>query len=517
MKRAILAAAVALAVAKGLVAARLELFGDEAFYWQCGQRPALAYADHPPVTALLVRLGTELLGDTAFGVRLLFLLAGAALPAAVYLLARPLVGERDAGWAAGAALAVPAVAWLGLLAVPDAPMVLLAALFFAGFERATRTGARRAWLLTGLAGAAGLATHYRFALAPAAALAYLALAPGGRRLWRGRGPWWMLAALAAGLVPGAVYNLRADFEPLRYYLAGRHAPRFDAGALGEHLAAQALLVTPLLYAALLGVLVALCRRALGGDDRAALAALFALAHLGTFFLASPFDASELVTAHWPAPGYLALLPYLPAALRGFAARGGGWRRLAAPLAPGLGAAVMVVLLAELGTGRPGLGAVREPFVGVSEAVERTRALLPRVRPAADGRRLVVADNYKLGAQLERALAGGVDLYVLDHHKNRQHGRAPQLAAWGIDEAGLRRRAGEEALVVIEASQTRTGEHEAWLAHAASFFGRLEPLGELEVASPGKRKKVKVYRFYRGRERGARSPAGGAALNSRGAP
>ena len=45
---------------KLLIAARLPLFVDEAFYWQEGQHLAAAYSDLPGMTAWLVRLGTAL-------------------------------------------------------------------------------------------------------------------------------------------------------------------------------------------------------------------------------------------------------------------------------------------------------------------------------------------------------------------------------------------------------------------------------------------------------------------------
>ena len=57
MKRAIVFAFLVLTAAKVVVAANLDLFGDEAFYWQSSQRPALSYADSPFMTAMLVRAG----------------------------------------------------------------------------------------------------------------------------------------------------------------------------------------------------------------------------------------------------------------------------------------------------------------------------------------------------------------------------------------------------------------------------------------------------------------------------
>ncbi len=517
MKRGISLAFVALIAAKLWVAAGLGLFGDEAFYWQCSQRLALAYADHPPLTALLVRLGSEALGDTALGIRVLFLVCGAALPVAIFYLARPLVGDRDAWWTTGASLAIPAVAHLGLLAIPDVPMLLLAALFLLAFEGATRFESARFgsarfgsasrglrwWLLAGLVGGLGLVTHYRFALVVVAAVLYLVLTRRGRKQWRHAGVWWMFAGWTVGLVPAVVYNLRHAFTPLRYYLEGRHGSSPQLDNLLEHVAGQALLVTPLLYVFLIVALVRITCLALAGDDRAALLATFAWTHLGLFFLASPFEDSRIATVHWPAPGYLALLPSLPMTLRGFGERGASWRRFTVLATPALGALVMVLVLIELGTGWLRLAGVREPFVGYAEASARSLQYLSQLRLSAEGRSIIVADNYKLGANLELALHETADIFVLDHHKNRQHGRAPQLVTWGIDEQGLRRQtaqerqAAREALIVIEVTQIRTGTHDAWVAHASSFFTSFEQLGELRVPSFGKRKKEKIFWFYRG--------------------
>ena len=90
---------------KLLLAWSLDLYSDEIFYWQASTRPALAYSDLPFMSALLAGLGTALLGNSAFGVRTLFLLMGTSIPLLVYWLARPLLprqlaleaGAPDAG------------------------------------------------------------------------------------------------------------------------------------------------------------------------------------------------------------------------------------------------------------------------------------------------------------------------------------------------------------------------------------------------------------------------------------
>ena len=79
MRRAFWALWSAVLLVKVLVATRLPLFVDEAFYWQEGQHLALAYSDLPGLTAWMARLGVELGGHTLLALRAPFLLVMLAL------------------------------------------------------------------------------------------------------------------------------------------------------------------------------------------------------------------------------------------------------------------------------------------------------------------------------------------------------------------------------------------------------------------------------------------------------
>ena len=112
----------ALTLAKGILAAWLPLFGDEAFYWQEGMHPDWAYSDLPGLTAWIARLGVAVGGEHALGLRWPFLLIGAAVPWLVVRIARREWGDA-AGWTAGwFALGFPLAGWLGVLALPDVPV-----------------------------------------------------------------------------------------------------------------------------------------------------------------------------------------------------------------------------------------------------------------------------------------------------------------------------------------------------------------------------------------------------------
>src|SRR5260370_7474518 len=47
---------------------------DEAYYWMWSKHLAFGYYDHPPMVALVIRLGTMIAGDTELGVRLVSIL-----------------------------------------------------------------------------------------------------------------------------------------------------------------------------------------------------------------------------------------------------------------------------------------------------------------------------------------------------------------------------------------------------------------------------------------------------------
>ena len=460
----------------------------------CSLRPDLAYADHPFMAAMLMRAGHELLGVSTLGARASFLVLGALFPVLVVCLARPQVGSRDAWAAAGLSLVAPATASLGLLAIPDVPLLFFAGTALLAFERATRTGGTGWWLLAGLAMALGLASHLRFVLTPLAFLLYLLATPGGRAWWRRPGPWWMAAVALPGLLPVLVHNLRVGFGPIRYQVIDRHGDALDLAALADHVLEQAIAVTPLLYGALLLVLVRLVRRWREGDDRAALFALYAGLHVGVYLLASPIADPRHAQLHWPAPGYLPLLVFAPALLRDFVRRRPSpRRRLLVALVPATGALVTGMLLAELVV--PGLdwSGAKRPFQGWKEIAAETRRQLdawPGPRPVT-----VAADNYKLAGNLEFALGDEARVYVLDHRKNHKHGRAPQFALWQVDEAGLRARGGD-ALVVVQRRELSRRRWRRWRAHLAELFEELTPLGEIVAPGPAGDRPNRVL-FFRG--------------------
>ncbi|MCJ0824359.1 glycosyltransferase family 39 protein [Luteimonas sp. 50] len=453
-----------LLVLKLVLAAQLPLFVDEAFYWQEGQHLAWAYSDLPGLTAWLTRIGVALGGNTPLALRAPFLLLAACLP---WLVARIAAREFDPalGWQAGIfAMLLPLAGTLGLLAVPDVAMALATLLCMDAGTRLLRNVSATAALELAAGLAIGALSHYRFIAVIAVGGVALLLIPEGRRALRDPRVWVAIAFGIAAWTPLLAWNMDNAEAGLRFQLIDRHPWAFHGDGVWFVLV-QALLVTPLLFAALM--LAAWRHRR---DDNLVaryFAWLGALVVLG-FFVLGFFADTERVSFHWPLPGYVALLPLLPGVLQRWPA----WLRRATAALAALGlvallgyyAAVSVPSLRAQTAGAkwyPGNFAGWDPL---ARAVRGMRATMP-------ARTRIVADNFKVGAELGFAL-GDPDIAVLPHPLNRKHGRAPQLALWGLradERAALGRR---PLLLVVGASEV---EYKNLLAHYHDLCQRLGPL------------------------------------------
>lgn len=486
---AFLIAFVALLVLKCIVAGTLSPFGDEAFYWLESRHPAWGYSDLPPLTAWLIWLGEHVAGHGVLGMRWPFLLLGSALPWVMVAFGRRAFDAR-AGWQAGLlCLALPLVGTFGVMAMPDVPLTLAIAVALYALLRAMDEDRLRDWLLVGVALAVAWLTHYRAAMAMLAGLLLLAGSARGRTQWRRRGLWLSLVVVALGLLPLIVSNWRQHGAGLAFQLVERNPWRFHADALAQPLE-QAVACTPLLYVVLLWALWRSWRRR--GEDAAwDLIAWSALGFLLPYFLFGLFADDLRFRAHWPLPGYLPLLAALPVLCR---QAGRGWRAVAIAGAALGGIGTLLGLgylaLAASGHGADVLAASKafpNNFVGWRESAAQARDLLQRQDS------VLVADNFMLAAELEFQLDGVRPVYSLDSPLNIKHGRAPQLAIWQRDEAGLRAAHAGASMLLVVSEVMREREKAAWLGALCGRIDAPQPVARLSLFDGRKR-----FAYYWGR-------------------
>ncbi len=484
-----------LLVLKFYLAAQLELYHDEAFYWQASQQLALAYADHPFMTALLVRLGTDLAGNSTFGVRLLFLVMGSLFPFGVYLLARSRCSQQQALIAASFALFMPFTATLGLIAMPDVPLLFFAVFGLVAFEKATRTNSLSAWLATGLLAALGLSTHYRFILFPAAAFIYLISTTNGRSQWNKGRFWLAIMIMLCGLLPVLIFNLDNQFEALNYQFSERQAWLFQPKGL-RHLLEQAIVVTPLLYIALVSVLIIGIKKAIRGDDRTALLSIFAGFPLVIYLFLAPFSDRSHIFFHWPALGYIPLFALLPDLFQSLKTQFsrikfntlllltiflGGIGSLALILGVSTSASVTLLKLSPPGS-------IAYELAGWEVLHKKVHHLL---KQQPDGT-ILVSDRYYLAAELDFLNHGSTPLFLINHPKNSEHGRAFQYRLWGRDEDSLVSKTGKRAVIVIQESDSPLRDQFDQTQQLCRLFDQLTWLDRLDLYGGEKR-----YQFFSG--------------------
>src|SRR3954454_2239068 len=115
----------ALMLLRLVAAAYTPLTFDEAYYWLWSKHLAGGYYDHPPMVAVVIRLGTVIAGDTELGVRLVSVLLGLPMSWAVYRTAQILFGGRRVASTATILLNATMMASVGTLIVtPDAPLLV---------------------------------------------------------------------------------------------------------------------------------------------------------------------------------------------------------------------------------------------------------------------------------------------------------------------------------------------------------------------------------------------------------
>lgn len=479
----------------------LDLYSDEIFYWQAAQFPAIAYSDLPFMAALLAGLGTLAFGDSALAVRTLFLVFGTAIPFLVYWLASPILPRRQALEAAALSLCLPLSGFLGLLAVPDVPLLFYGLLFIGFLERATRLNLMRFWVAAGIAAALGVSTHYRFALYLLAALFYLCAFPLNHRYWKEPGLWIAAAILLLGLYPTLSFNFGNQLSGIDYHLLERHPWEFQAEGL-LHVFKQAVLVTPLLYIALAITLYSLLRAAIRGDRTRGLFGLFAATNLGVYLFLAPWTDNQRTSIHWPLSGYLPLLVFLPETLRVcFHALS---KRFNEAIAARLITVAVILgfsgsMLALIGVGSQGLQNQLRPLFGdiLSTKMAGWKQLNRYVDSLIESEHfgseaIIVTNNYYTGAQLNQGLQNRLPTFNIDEEKVIGDGRAVQYQIWKLEGSALRERPSISGLFITEDSTLTVPDKIVIMERACGYFGTLQFISQFSQFEG-----AKVFSFYRG--------------------
>jgi len=201
-----------------LQASFTQLNPDEAYYWLYAQQLDWGYFDHPPMIALFIRLGSQMLSGE-LGVRLLTVLAQSISLIFIWLTIRHwTVDRRKLILFFGIAGSIVLFDVYGFVSTPDAPLLLFESLFLWAYQKYLRSAKWSDALLMGLFMTGMLYSKYHALLI--IALIWLS----NPRLFKDLKAWtagWMALLLYA---PHIWWEFQHHFPSLEYHLIDRAEP-----------------------------------------------------------------------------------------------------------------------------------------------------------------------------------------------------------------------------------------------------------------------------------------------------
>ena len=299
----------------GLIQSRFtQLLDDEAYYWVYSKFLDWGYFDHPPMTAVLIRMGYSIF-QNELGVRLFFLL----LNVFSLLIIERLVDKKNSSlphrhaflfYAIVLSLVVLQIS--GFVAVPDTPLILFTALFFFCYKKFLQQSSLLNSFLVGLVTAALLYSKYHAVL-----IVFFVLLSNLKLFIR-------YQTYVAGLValvffsPHLWWQYQHDWMSFRYHLFESNVNSYKFSFTLEYIGGQILLAGPiagiiLLPAAFLYRTKNVFEKAHPDEsplessikESVARALKFTLVGIYIFFLLSSFRGK--VEANWTSPAIVPLI------------------------------------------------------------------------------------------------------------------------------------------------------------------------------------------------------------------
>ncbi|WKA27017.1 glycosyltransferase family 39 protein [Bradyrhizobium roseum] len=274
---------------------------DEAYYWTWSKHLAGGYYDHPPMVAVVIRLGTLIAGDSEFGVRLVSILLALPMSWAIYQAAAILFGSRRVAASSAILLNITLMAAVGTMIVtPDAPLLVASSFLLFALAKVLQTGNGAWWLAVGAAAGCALLSKYTALFFGPAILIWLVAVPGLRR-WLGS-PWLYLGGLVALLLfaPVILWNAEHGWVSFIKQMGRATIQDFRPAYIAELIPTQIAFATPLVWIlGVMGIYALYARRAGAMPARVLVNTMFWV--IVAYFVWHSLHAR--VEANWFAPIY----------------------------------------------------------------------------------------------------------------------------------------------------------------------------------------------------------------------
>ena len=264
-------------------AAGTELFDDEAYYWVYSKFLDWGYFDHPPMIAVLIKLGTFIFPGE-LGVRFFVVIIGTL---SVYLIEK-LTNPPNLKLFYAIVLNTAILQIGGIIAVPDIPLLFFTALFFWMYKKYLEQINWMNAVLLSITVALLLYSKYH------GLLIILATLVSNFKLLKQPATWLVIVLAILFFMPHVLWQLEHGLPSLNYHLFERVSPAYSLSFTTDYLAGQLLIAGPLL-----GWLLIWSAFRYKPTDQTQKAMRWSLVFVFLLFLASSFKSRT--EANWTVP------------------------------------------------------------------------------------------------------------------------------------------------------------------------------------------------------------------------
>lgn len=279
----------------GLMQAGLtELQDDEAYYWVFSQHLDWGYFDHPPMIALLVKMGYAIFPNE-LGVRLFPLL----LNILSLVIIEKLIDKKNPLLFYVIALSIAVIQVTGFVAVPDIPLIFFTALFFLCYKRFIGNYSLSDTFLLGLSIALLLYSKYHAVL-----IIFFVLLSNIRLFTKYQ--LYIAGVIALALfAPHLWWQYQHDWVSFRYHLFESNVNAYKPSFTFDYIIGQLLLPGPIAGFILLPAAFLYKPQKQSANYQLEKALQYTMVGLYSFFLLSSFRGK--VEGNWTSPVLVSLI------------------------------------------------------------------------------------------------------------------------------------------------------------------------------------------------------------------
>ena len=283
-----------------LYALKLDLYVDEAYYFNWAKHLDWGYYSKPPMLSFLIALTTKLFGDGVLAIKAGALLLYPLTTIVIYFIAKELYDQEIAFWSALAFYTLPSI-WLSSLIIStDVVLLFFWALALWFFIRAIKRDHWSDWVLAGVMSGFGLLSKYNFIFFLVSVFLVFITIPHYRHNMRSIKLYTAIAIAFVIFVPNLWWNYQHDFIS---FVHTKQISQIDKQLLHpnhmlEFLGAQFGLFGPLFFGVFLMMIV---RGSFRREEGYRILFYFSITLLGFIVVLSLLSRAF---ANWAAPAYV---------------------------------------------------------------------------------------------------------------------------------------------------------------------------------------------------------------------